>query len=73
MSRCPSCEGIIGRDCFNPSECAEIGWQQEHHRRRARQDHTDQLFSLIANLTERVEALEKREAQSQRDKRKGTV
>jgi hypothetical protein len=24
MSQCPSCGGIIGRDCFNPIECAEI-------------------------------------------------
>lgn len=24
MSQCPSCGGIIGRDCFSPVECAEI-------------------------------------------------
>lgn len=24
MRSCPSCGGIIGRDCFNPIECAEI-------------------------------------------------
>lgn len=24
MSMCPSCGGIIGRDCFNPVECAWI-------------------------------------------------
>lgn len=24
MSTCPSCGGIIGRDCFNPQECAWI-------------------------------------------------
>lgn len=24
MSRCPSCGGILGRDCFNPIECAQI-------------------------------------------------
>jgi len=22
--RCPSCGGVIGRDCFNPQECAQI-------------------------------------------------
>lgn len=24
MAQCPSCGGTIGRDCFNPNECAEI-------------------------------------------------
>jgi hypothetical protein len=24
MNRCPSCGGVIGRDCFNPVECAAI-------------------------------------------------
>ena len=24
MAHCPSCGGIIGRDCFNPVECAQI-------------------------------------------------
>lgn len=24
MATCPSCGGIIGRDCFNPVECAQI-------------------------------------------------
>ena len=24
MSTCPSCGGILGRDCFNPQECAWI-------------------------------------------------
>lgn len=24
MSRCPSCGGILGRDCFNPVECSQI-------------------------------------------------
>ncbi len=24
MKHCPSCGGIIGRDCFNPVECANI-------------------------------------------------
>jgi hypothetical protein len=27
MRTCPSCGGIIGRDCFNPIECAEITYQ----------------------------------------------
>lgn len=24
MAQCPSCGGILGRDCFNPIECAQI-------------------------------------------------
>lgn len=24
MSRCPTCGGVLGRDCFNPIECAQI-------------------------------------------------
>lgn len=24
MQHCPSCGGILGRDCFNPVECASI-------------------------------------------------
>jgi hypothetical protein len=24
MSHCTSCGGVIGRDCFNPVECAQI-------------------------------------------------
>lgn len=31
MSTCPSCGGILGRDCWNPQECAEITaqiWQE---------------------------------------------
>jgi len=28
MRHCPSCGGIIGKDCFNPIECAEITERQ---------------------------------------------
>ncbi|HEY6731959.1 MAG TPA: hypothetical protein VI039_13165 [Solirubrobacterales bacterium] len=24
MGTCPSCGGVLGRDCFNPEECATI-------------------------------------------------
>lgn len=26
---CPSCGGILGRECFNPEECAWIAQRQE--------------------------------------------
>jgi hypothetical protein len=29
---CPSCGGIIGRDCFNPMECAMITARDESRR-----------------------------------------
>lgn len=29
MSHCPSCGGMIGRDCFNPEECAWITQEME--------------------------------------------
>ncbi len=28
MNLCPSCGGVLGRDCFNPQECALISQQQ---------------------------------------------
>ena len=31
MSRCNSCQGILGRDCFNPQECAEISRSMEQN------------------------------------------
>lgn len=34
---CPSCGGVIGRDCFNPRECAMIEHQMESDQRQ-RQD-----------------------------------
>ncbi|HEY3526166.1 MAG TPA: hypothetical protein VGK47_08215 [Nitrososphaeraceae archaeon] len=24
MRTCPSCGGVLGRDCFNPADCAQI-------------------------------------------------
>lgn len=34
MRTCPSCGGIVGRDCFNPVECAQIteSQNQQHDR-----------------------------------------
>lgn len=26
---CPSCGGVLGRDCFNPADCAWISQRQE--------------------------------------------
>jgi hypothetical protein len=45
--RCASCDGILGVDCFNESECLRIEYQQEQDRRR----HQEQR---IADLEERT-------------------
>jgi hypothetical protein len=29
MSTCPGCGGVVGRDCFNPSECEWISRSME--------------------------------------------
>lgn len=33
MSTCPGCGGIVGRDCFNPIECASISESIEQQHR----------------------------------------
>lgn len=49
MKTCPSCGGILGQDCFNPSECAAIGHMQQQ-----------QASSDVFSLTQRVNDLENR-------------
>lgn len=34
MSLCPSCGGVLGRDCYNPQDCAQITHEQEMTRRQ---------------------------------------
>ncbi len=53
MRTCPSCGGIVGRDCFNPIECAMIGHAQEQQRMRVMQDLIDSNNRLI-KLQERA-------------------
>lgn len=55
---CPSCGGIIGRDCFNPRECAEIGEQQEQQAAYDQQQQTLSLEQRFEALEERVRELE---------------
>lgn len=44
MSRiCPSCGGIVGRDCFNPVECAHITEMQNQQHDK---DHYQQGYDL---------------------------
>lgn len=56
MSRCPSCGGVINRDCFNPIECAQI---TENQRQYDHQQHWEQLTaSQDAALKERDALIE---------------
>ena len=61
MSVCPSCGGIVGRDCFNPEESAWITreMQRESVMAEARQMHYQHEADLHA-LQERLEHLEDR-------------
>ena len=43
---CPSCGGIVGRDCFNVAECMAISEAQERDRQR---DATARLEQLENN------------------------
>lgn len=49
--RCVSCHGIVGKDCFNPQECAEIAAQQE-------EDSREEYYERASSLERRLEYLE---------------
>jgi hypothetical protein len=63
MSTCQSCGGIIGRDCFNPEECAWITQQQANQCEAAQynaeeaQHSLQQLKAEIATLVDKLEAI----------------
>lgn len=50
MATCNSCGGVIGRDCFNPEECAwithqqEIQQQQKHYLLKKRVDELEKII-----------------------------
>jgi hypothetical protein len=46
MSTCPSCGGILGRDCWNPQECAQITAQMRQEERSSNPDRDDLLMAL---------------------------
>lgn len=55
-SVCNGCGGIVGRDCFNPSECEWIARQQEaQHIAEMAQG---PLLQELADLRKRVAELE---------------
>lgn len=57
MSICPSCNGVIGRDCFNPSECMEIT-QDMAERGQAADGEIYSLKQALDAQTSRSAALE---------------
>jgi hypothetical protein len=49
MAICQSCGGVIGQDCFNPSECAWITEQQDRKAQPMEQiDNCD--YALLADV-----------------------
>lgn len=57
MSVCQSCGGIIGRDCFNPQECAEI--THAMNQQQAIECGRYEAMRETASLMERLDKLEK--------------
>lgn len=64
MSRiCPGCGGVVGRDCFNPQECVNIGNAMEEDRLQRREtlqrneSEINRLTKENLNLREQVEKL----------------
>lgn len=54
MAICNSCGGVLGRDCFNPEECAWIAHQQE----QAQRQQAESLEQRLEKLERRVAAIE---------------
>lgn len=59
MSRCNSCGGIIGKDCFNPVECAYISEQQatQHDRNHYQEGYEAAHSELQSLLKEKEEEI----------------
>lgn len=60
---CHGCGGVVGRDCFNPSECEWIARQQETQQAaqeasRPLEQEIDYLLREVASLKKRIERLE---------------
>ena len=56
MAICPSCEGVIGRDCFNPEECMWIT-QQQASSAEAAQQNAEELRHILQQLKAEIAAL----------------
>ena len=56
MAICPSCEGVIGRDCFNPEECMWIT-QQQASSAEAAQQNAEELRHILQQLKAEIAAV----------------
>jgi len=56
MSTCQSCGGIIGRDCFNPEECAWIT-QQQANQCEAAQYNAEEAHHSLQQLKAEIAAI----------------
>jgi hypothetical protein len=56
MAICPSCEGVIGRDCFNPEECMWITRQQASSAEAAQQNE-EELRHILQQLKAEIAAI----------------
>ena len=48
---CHGCNGLVGRDCFNPHECEEISRDMEYH---ARAEPIEQELQMLHELLKEV-------------------
>ena len=58
MIICNSCGGVLGRDCFNPTECAYIGQQQAQQASYDTQRTRGEQIVLKARIRELESAVE---------------
>jgi hypothetical protein len=52
MSLCNGCNGVVGRDCFNPTECEQIAAQLWHHQEYASQASEVEVLQLKRTIDE---------------------
>ncbi len=57
MSICPSCNGVIGQDCFNPGECMAITQAMAERSVSAEQE-IQELWAEVKAKDERIKELE---------------
>ena len=57
MSYCPSCGGFLGRDCFNPEECAYISHIQEQKEIQEQMNRIRRMEEEIYYLKEKYEKI----------------
>jgi len=53
MARCNSCGGVLGRDCFNPMDCAMISAREDSYERQRLYTTEEKLNRLIEILQEK--------------------